>query len=54
MQDEEDLGAGSYKAAYNLGTWYEVNGDIEKAKKYYKESSEKGYQKAQDRLKTIK
>ena len=54
MQDEEDLGAGSYKAAYNLGTWYEVNGDIKKAKKYYKESSDKGYQKAQDRLKTIK
>lgn len=54
LQDEEDLGAGSYKAAYNLGTWYEVSGDLEKARKYYKKSSSQGYQKAYDRLKAIK
>lgn len=28
-------GTGSFKAAYNLGTWYEVSGDAEKAGYYY-------------------
>lgn len=53
LEDEEDLGAGSYKAAYNLGTWYEVSGNLEKAKKYYEKSSLQGYQKALDRLKNL-
>ncbi len=53
LQDEEDLGAGSYKASYNLGTWYEVNGNLEKAKEYYKLSAGQGYPKALDRLKFI-
>ncbi len=50
VQDEEDIGAGSYKAAYNLGTWYEVNGDMDKAKIYYQQAARQGYGKAQDRL----
>lgn len=54
LQDEEDLGAGSYKASYNLGTWYEVSGNLDKAKKYYELSAQQGYQKALDRLKFIK
>ncbi len=54
LQDEEDLGTGSYKASYNLGTWYEVSGNLEMAKKYYDLSAQQGYQKALDRLKLIK
>lgn len=50
IKDEEDVGVGSYKAAYNLGAWYEVSGDMGKAKEYYCQAAEQGYQKAQDRL----
>lgn len=53
-RDEEDIGAGTYKAAYNLGTWYEVNGNLKKAIKYYREAADEGYEKAQDRLELIK
>ncbi len=54
LEDEEDLGAGSYKASYNLGTWYEVNNNLEQARKYYELSAQQGYQKAMDRLELIK
>lgn len=53
VQDEEDVGAGSYKAAYNLGTWYEVSGDMEKARRYYRQAAGQGYGKAQERLKEM-
>lgn len=54
LKDEEDLGAGSYKASYNLGAWYEVNGNLEKAREYYESSARQGYPKALERLEFIK
>ena len=53
VQDEEDVGAGSYKAAYNLGTWYEVSGDMEKARRYYRQAAGQGYEKARVRLREM-
>lgn len=53
LQDEEDIGAGTYKAAYNLGTWYEVSGKPEKAREYYLRASRQGYGKAKERLEFI-
>ena len=53
VRDEEDIGAGSYKAAYNLGTWYEVSGDAQKAEMYYRQAAEVGYRKAQERLDAV-
>lgn len=47
------VGTGSYKAAYNLGLWYEVSGQIEKAVKYYRKSSKSGYKPAINRLKSL-
>lgn len=46
-------GNGSYKAAYNLGVWYEVNGKTAEAALYYRMAKEKGYAPAGDRLKSI-
>ena len=46
-------GCGSFKAAYNLGTWYEVSGNLELAKKYYELSAESGYKTAINRLKKL-
>lgn len=47
------VGTGSFTAAYNLGTWYEVSGQLEKAKHYYTMSMDLGYEKAADRLKLL-
>lgn len=47
------IGTGSFKAQYNLGTWYEVSGDKEKAICYYQMAADLGYEKAQERLKTL-
>lgn len=47
------LGNGSFKAAYNLGAWYEVSGDTKKAIDAYKKSAAWGYSKAQERLKGL-
>lgn len=44
------IGTGSFKAAYNLGTWYEVSGQKDKARKYYTMSADQGYKKAAERL----
>lgn len=44
-------GTGSYKAAYNLGVWYELSGQPGKARRYYQMSAAKGYQAAKERLK---
>lgn len=47
------VGTGSYKAAYNLGAWYEVSGQTERAEKYYRMAAEQSYGPAMERLKTI-
>lgn len=47
------LGTGSFMAAYNLGVFYETTGDIIKAKKYYKISSNDNYSPAINRLQTM-
>ncbi len=47
------IGTGSFKAMYNLGTWYEVSGNKEKAREYYKMAADLGYKKAADRLNLI-
>lgn len=44
------VGTGSFKAAYNLGAWYEVSGQPELAKKYYRMAAEEGYAPAIERL----
>lgn len=52
-QHQGVLGTGSFKAAYNLGTWYEVSGNMQKAKYYYQQAARDGYDLAINRLKTI-
>lgn len=47
------VGTGSFKAAYNLGAWYEVSGQTELARKYYKEAAKAGYGPARERLKMV-
>lgn len=46
-------GNGSFKAAYNLGVWFEVNGKKEEAARYYKMARADGYAPAGERLKTL-
>ena len=43
-------GTGSFLAAYNLGVFYEVTGQIEKAVHFYKRAAHEGYEKAIERL----
>ncbi len=52
-EHEGVLGNGSFKAAYNLGVWFEVNGKVEEAAAYYKMAAEEGYYPAKERLKKI-
>ena len=47
-------GTGSFRAAYNLGTWYEVAGSLEKAKEYYQKAAKEKYQPAVERLALLK
>lgn len=47
-------GCGSFRASYNLGTWYEASGNLTLAKKYYKLSAESGYEVAINRLRQLK
>lgn len=47
------LGTGSFKAAYNLGVYYEILGFKDKAKEYYKLAASWGYDPALVRLKNI-
>lgn len=47
------LGLGSYKAAYNLGTWYEVSGNPDKARLAYEMADKWGYEPAKERLKNL-
>ena len=49
---EEDsvIGVGSFKAAYNLGVYYETLNNIDKANYYYNLSYDMGYEKARSRI----
>lgn len=47
------VGTGSFKAAYNLGAWYEVSGQRELAVKYYRMAARAGYGPAKERLKVV-
>lgn len=47
------VGTGSFKAAYNLGYWYESSGDKEKAKEYYTLAARDDYSFAVKRLNAI-
>jgi len=48
------VGTGSFKAAYNLGAWYEVSGQPELAVKYYRMAAKDGYEPARERLRGLK
>lgn len=52
--NQGEYGCGSFKAQYNLGTWYESSGNLELAKKYYELSAESGYKPAVERLLEIR
>lgn len=45
------VGTGSFKAAYNLGAWYEVSGQKDLAVRYYRAAAKAGYGPAKERLK---
>ena len=47
-------GTGSFKAAYNLGTWYEASGQREKALQYYRLAAGQGYAPAEKRLQALR
>lgn len=47
------IGTGSFKAAYNLGAWYEVSGQTQLAVKYYRMAAREGYGPARERLKKL-
>lgn len=47
-------GNGSFRAAYNLGVWFEVNGKTQEALRYYKMARDKGYVPAGERMKELK
>ncbi len=47
------VGTGSFKAAYNLGAWYEVSGQMELAKEYYELAAKSKYKLAEERLKAM-
>ncbi|MEI7025661.1 glycosyltransferase [Paenibacillus sp. y28] len=46
-------GVGSFKAAYNLGIYYELTGNPAQATRYYKESASAGYAPAAARLQSL-
>lgn len=48
------VGCGSFKAAYNLAVFYEVTGNLAKAREYYVLAGRQGYRPANERLKLIK
>ena len=49
-EQETVAGTGSFKAAYNLGLWYEVSGQTEKARAFYRRAAKDGYGPAKERL----
>lgn len=46
-------GNGSFKAAYNLGVWFEVNGNMQEALKYYRMAKDDGYRPAGERMRSL-
>ncbi len=52
-EHEGVLGNGSFKAAYNLGVWFEVNGKEEEALSYYKRAADDGYVPAKERIQKL-
>lgn len=52
-EQEGVLGNGSFKAAYNLGVWFEVNGKTQDALYYYRMAADDGYQPAKERIKKL-
>lgn len=52
-EQETVAGTGSFKAAYNLGLWYEVSGQTEKARTYYRRAVRDGYEPAKKRLREV-
>lgn len=46
-------GNGSFKAAYNLGVWFEVNGKMQAARTYYRQAAALGYGPAEERLRGL-
>lgn len=46
-------GCGSFKAAYNLGTWYEVSSNMELAYYYYEQAAKENYGPALKRLREL-
>lgn len=47
------VGVGTFKAAYNLGVFYETTGDFNKAKYYYQMASKYNFKLANERLKVL-
>ncbi len=47
------VGTGSFRAAYNLGAWYEVSGQMEQAESYYRMAAKEGYGPAVKRLEQV-
>lgn len=47
------VGTGSFRAAYNLGLWYEVSGQVSEAGIYYRQSAAAGFEPAGERLKLL-
>ena len=47
-------GCGSFKAAHNLGTWYEVSGDSARALEYYQKAAADGYFPSISRIQILK
>lgn len=52
-EHEGVFGNGSFKAAYNLGVWFEVNGNKEMARQYYEKARQAGYAPAAERIKML-
>ncbi|WP_028589697.1 tetratricopeptide repeat-containing glycosyltransferase family 2 protein [Paenibacillus massiliensis] len=50
---ETVAGVGSYRALYNLGIYFEITGQIERAKEYYAASAKQGFIQATKRLEIL-
>lgn len=48
-----EIGTGSFRAQYNLGLWYELNGQMKLATEFYKQAAEYQYEPAKARLSQI-
>ena len=48
-----EVGTGSFQALYNLGLWYELNGQTKLAKDCYEKAAGYHYQPAEERLRIL-